>query len=75
MRGAKEERRAHSSWEFCLLGEEDSSYGDEISCMRFLGGGRLLSLWEAWSSLLHYFTGAILLQRGAHEFGRLILSW
>ena len=37
-KGSKEGTFVHG--EFCLLGEENSSYGDEISCMRFLGGGR-----------------------------------
>jgi hypothetical protein len=51
---------------FCLLREELLEDGDEVSCMRMLEGGRLLSLLEAWSYLPCLFTGAILLLRGAH---------
>jgi hypothetical protein len=33
----------------CLLREELLEDGGEVSCMRILEGGRLLSLLEAWS--------------------------
>jgi hypothetical protein len=36
---------------FCLLGEELLEDGDEVSFVRMLEGGRLLSLMEAWSYL------------------------
>jgi hypothetical protein len=51
---------------FCLLREELLEDGDEVSFVRMLEGGRLLSLMEAWSYLPCLFTGAILLLRGAH---------
>jgi hypothetical protein len=51
---------------FCLLREEILEDGDEVSFVRMLEVGRLLSFMEAWSYLPCLFTGAILLLRGAH---------
>jgi hypothetical protein len=51
---------------FCLLREGLLEDGDEVSFVRMLEGGRLLSFMEAWTYLPCLFTGAILLLRGAH---------
>jgi hypothetical protein len=51
---------------FCLLREELLEDGDEVSFLRMLEGGRLLSLMEAWSYLPCLFTRAILLLRGVY---------
>jgi hypothetical protein len=40
LRGRKGSKEGALFMESFALGEENSSYGDEISCMRFLGGGR-----------------------------------
>jgi hypothetical protein len=50
-RGAKGEGGRILHLVICLLREELLEDGDEVSFVRMLEGGRLLSLMEAWSYL------------------------